>query len=62
VGQIRAIQVYVTGQARRPGVYTIRSLSTLVDALFASGGPSSQGSMRHIQLRRGGALVTDFDR
>jgi protein involved in polysaccharide export with SLBB domain len=62
VGQIRAIQVYVTGQARRPGVYTISSLSTLVDALFASGGPSSQGSMRHIQLRRGGALVTDFDR
>ena len=53
VGQIRAIQVYVAGQARRPGVYTVSSLSTLVDALFASGGPSVQGSMRHIQLRRG---------
>src|ERR1035437_2916726 len=61
VGQIRAIQVYVAGQARRPGVYTVSSLSTLVDALFASGGPSLQGSLRHIQLRRGSAVVTDFD-
>ena len=61
VGQIRAIQVYVSGQARRPGVYTVSSLSTLVDALFNSGGPSVQGSMRHIQLRRGNAVVTDFD-
>jgi protein involved in polysaccharide export with SLBB domain len=61
VGQIRSIQVYVTGQARRPGVYTISSLSSLVDALFSSGGPSAQGSMRHILLRRGGVVVTDFD-
>jgi protein involved in polysaccharide export with SLBB domain len=61
VGQIRAVQVYVSGEARRPGVYTVSSLSTLVDALFASGGPSVQGSMRHIQLRRGSAVVTDFD-
>lgn len=61
VGQIRAIQVYVSGAARRPGVYTVSSLSTLVDALFASGGPSIQGSMRRIELRRGNAVVTDFD-
>lgn len=61
VGQIRAIQVYVSGQARRPGVYTISSLSTLVDALFASGGPSTRGSLRHIELRREGTVVTDFD-
>jgi protein involved in polysaccharide export with SLBB domain len=61
MGQIRAIQVYVSGQARRPGVYTVSSLSTLVDALFASGGPSVQGSMRHIQLRRANAVITDFD-
>ncbi len=61
VGQIRSIQVYVAGQARRPGVYTVSSLSTLVDALFASGGPSIQGSMRHVELRRGADVVTDFD-
>jgi protein involved in polysaccharide export with SLBB domain len=61
VGQIRAIQVYVAGEARRPGVYTVSSLSTLVDALFTSGGPSIQGSLRHIELRRGSEVVTDFD-
>ena len=61
IGQIRAIQVYLAGRARRAGVYTVSSLSTLVDALFASGGPSVEGSMRHIQLKRGGEIVTDFD-
>jgi protein involved in polysaccharide export with SLBB domain len=61
VGQIRAIQVYVAGEARRPGVYTVSSLSTLIDALFASGGPSVQGSLRDIQLRRENQTVTDLD-
>jgi protein involved in polysaccharide export with SLBB domain len=61
VGQIRSIQVYVVGNARRPGVYTISSLSTLVDALFASGGPSPQGSMRRIEVRRKGKILTTFD-
>jgi protein involved in polysaccharide export with SLBB domain len=61
LGQIRSIQVYVSGEARHPGLYTVSSLSTLVDALFSSGGPSSQGSLRHIELRRGAAVVTVFD-
>src|SRR5579859_1214310 len=61
MGRIRSIQVYVTGQARRPGAYTISSLSSLVNALFASGGPSVQGSLRHIQLNRNGKTITDFD-
>jgi len=61
VGRIRSMQVYVTGQARRPGVYSISSLSSLVDALFASGGPSPQGSLRHIVLKRDGKQIADFD-
>ncbi|HEY1985285.1 MAG TPA: SLBB domain-containing protein [Terracidiphilus sp.] len=61
LGQIRAIQVYVTGEARRPGVYTVSSLSTLVDALFASGGPSVQGSMRQIVVKRAGVPDATFD-
>lgn len=60
-GQLRSIQVFIVGQARRPGSYTVSSLSTLVNALFASGGPSTQGSLRHILLKRQGATVTDFD-
>jgi protein involved in polysaccharide export with SLBB domain len=61
LGQIRSVQVYLTGEARRPGVYTVSSLSTLLDALFVSGGPSVQGSMRHIELRRDGKTVTTLD-
>jgi protein involved in polysaccharide export with SLBB domain len=61
MGQLRSIQVLVVGQARRPGTYTLSSLSTLVTALFATGGPSVQGSLRDIQLRRGGQTVAHFD-
>jgi protein involved in polysaccharide export with SLBB domain len=61
MGQLRSIQVFVVGQARRPGSYTISSLSTLVTAIFATGGPAPQGSMRHIQLKREGKIIADFD-
>jgi protein involved in polysaccharide export with SLBB domain len=61
MGQLRSIQVFVVGQARRPGTYTLSSLSTLVTALFATGGPSVQGSLRDIQLRRNGETVSHFD-
>ncbi len=61
MGQLRSVQVFVVGQARRPGTYTLSSLSTLVTALFATGGPSVQGSLRDIQLRRNGQTVTHFD-
>jgi protein involved in polysaccharide export with SLBB domain len=61
IGRIRSIQVYVSGQARQPGAYTISSLSSLVDAIFATGGPSPEGSLRHILLKREGKTITDFD-
>ncbi len=61
MGEIHSIQVYVTGQARQPGEYTVSALSTLVDTVFLSGGPSAAGSMRHVQLRREGKVLTDFD-
>jgi protein involved in polysaccharide export with SLBB domain len=61
LGQLRSIQIFVVGQARRPGSYTVSSLSTLVNALFASGGPSPRGSMRRIEVKRSGKTVTEFD-
>jgi protein involved in polysaccharide export with SLBB domain len=61
LGRLRSIQVYVVGQALQPGTYKLSSLSTLVNALFASGGPSSNGSMRNIQLTRAGKIVTTLD-
>ena len=61
MGEIHSIQVYVTGQARQPGEYTVSALNTLVDTVFLSGGPSRAGSMRHVQLKREGKSIADFD-
>lgn len=61
LGKLRSIDVFFVGQTRRPGTYTISSLSTLVNAIFAAGGPGPSGSMRHIQLKRNGQVITDFD-
>lgn len=61
MGRLRSIEVFIVGQARRPGTYTVSSLSTLVNAIFASGGPSSRGSMRRIELKRNDKVITTFD-
>ena len=61
VGRLRSIQVYVVGEARRPGAYTISALSTVLNALFVSGGPTVQGSLRNIQIRRTGQPPVMFD-
>lgn len=61
MGQLRAIQIFVVGRTRRPGSYTVSSLSSLVDALFVSGGPASTGSMRRIEVKRGSSIVTELD-
>lgn len=61
LGQLHGIQIFVVGQARKPGSYVVSGLSTLVSAVFDSGGPGPIGSMRRIQLKRGKALVTELD-
>lgn len=61
LGHLRSIQVYVVGEARRPGAYTISSLSSVLNALFVSGGPDAQGSLRRIQVRRAGQTLPEFD-
>jgi protein involved in polysaccharide export with SLBB domain len=61
MGRLRSMQIFVLGQARRPGTYMVSSLSTLVNAVFASGGPSSRGSLRGVQLKRAGQVITTMD-
>jgi len=61
LGQLRGIRVYVAGYVARPGSMTVSSLSTVVNALIRSGGPSAAGSFRSIQLRRGKEVVTSVD-
>ena len=59
--RLRAIQVFVVGDALVPGSYTVSSLSTVINALFAAGGPSKSGSLRSIRLLRNGSEAIDVD-
>lgn len=61
IGKIRSIKVSVIGDARKVGTYTLSSLSTLFNALYACGGPNETGSLRNIELIRGNKVVTKFD-
>jgi protein involved in polysaccharide export with SLBB domain len=61
LGQLRGVTVYLVGQARKPGAYTLSSTSTLVSALFASGGPGANGSLRHVQVKRADRVVAELD-
>lgn len=61
MGALRTMKVYVVGNANSPGSYTVSSLSSLINALFASGGPSKTGTMRNIELKRNGTTITSFD-
>ena len=61
LGQLRTILVYVVGEVQQPGAYTVSSLSTIINALFASGGPTKNGSLRRIQLMRQGRQIHTLD-
>ena len=61
IARLRGVRVYVTGFANNPGAYSVNSLSTLVNAVLAAGGPSAGGSFRSVKLYRNGAEVADFD-
>lgn len=61
LGRLRGITVYVVGHAKMPGTYNLSSPSTLINAVFASGGPSVNGSMRKIELKRANQVVTTLD-
>ncbi|HAU12896.1 MAG: ATPase [Pseudomonadales bacterium] len=61
MGTLRSIRIFVLGEALQPGSYTVSSLSTMTNALFTSGGISKIGSLRNIQLKRQGKLITTLD-
>ncbi len=61
LAQLRSIRVTLIGEVVRPGNYELSSLSTLMNALYASGGPNKIGSFRNIELVRNGKNLTTFD-
>ncbi|MCG9900364.1 MAG: SLBB domain-containing protein [Hydrotalea sp.] len=61
LGQIRSIRVNLIGEITRPGTYTLSSVSTIANALYAAGGPTTIGSYRNIELIRAGKSIATFD-
>ena len=61
LGKMRSIRIYVMGEVQLPGAYTVSALSTMLNALLASGGPTKNGSLRQIRLVRRGKTVHAFD-
>ena len=60
LGQLRGLKVFVVGPARRPGVFTLASQSTMLSAIVLAGGPAANGSMRKVLLRRDGRVVSEL--
>lgn len=61
LGSIRTISVLMIGEVNHPGTYSLPSLATVMNALYAAGGPGENGSFRNIQVIRNGAVVATFD-
>ncbi|ABL00996.1 polysaccharide biosynthesis/export family protein [Pelobacter propionicus] len=61
MGKLRMMKVYIVGEVRSPGDYNLSSLSTVISALTAAGGPTKNGSLRNIQIRRVGKLPQSVD-
>jgi polysaccharide biosynthesis/export protein len=61
IGRLRNIQVYVAGDVVRPGAYQMSAAGTVLTALYAAGGPTTNGTFRYVQIRRGRALLDSLD-
>lgn len=61
MGELRSMQIFVVGEAQKPGAYTVSSLTTISQALSSAGGISEIASLRNIQLKRRGEVAANFD-
>jgi protein involved in polysaccharide export with SLBB domain len=61
VANVRANQVYVVGEVAQPGAYQISALGTALTALYAAGGVTEDGSVRRVEVRRGGQVLDSLD-
>nr|WP_257535398.1 SLBB domain-containing protein [Marinobacter adhaerens] len=61
LGELRSMRVFVLGEARNPGSYSVSSLSTITNALYVSGGIKQNGSLRNVQHKRDGKVIGELD-
>jgi protein involved in polysaccharide export with SLBB domain len=61
LGNIRSIKVILVGEVQKPGTYTLPSLATVFNALYAAGGPNKNGSFRQIEVIRDNRIIRRLD-
>ncbi len=61
IKEVRNVQVNIIGEVKVPGSYSLSGFSTVLNSLYAAGGPTKNGTFRNIQLFRGGKKIADFD-
>jgi polysaccharide export outer membrane protein len=61
MGRIKSINVFISGEVNRPGMYSLSSLTTITQSLYQAGGITDIGSIRNIQVLRNGVVVNSFD-
>ena len=61
MGSLRTVEIFIVGEAKSPGTYSVSSLSTVLTALFTAGGPTKKGSLRDIRVFRNGEQIRSLD-
>lgn len=61
MGELRSMQIFVMGDAYKPGAYTVSALTTISQAIYFSGGLSDSGALRDVQLKRDGKVIAKLD-
>ncbi len=61
LANIRTVQVNLIGEVKVPGTYSLNALSTVLNALYAAGGPTENGTFRNVKLIRAGKEISVFD-
>jgi protein involved in polysaccharide export with SLBB domain len=61
MGRLRTVRVQIIGEVCQPGTYTLNALATMSQALYAAGGPTKMGSLRHVRLLRNSHVVGEID-
>ncbi|MDD2341539.1 MAG: SLBB domain-containing protein [Tolumonas sp.] len=60
-GSLRTMQIFVMGDAYKPGAYNVNALTTVTQALLIAGGIDTVGSLRNIQVKRGKEVIQNVD-
>ena len=61
IKEVRNVQVSIVGEIKVPGSYSLSAFSTVLNALYAAGGPTKNGTFRNVRLFRAGQKIADFD-